>query len=144
MPKAKEESDTEPQKHSKRQRGSQSNPFSTKRRFLQIDDSPVALKGEEGKAVGEIPFWLDSTIVGTIQQRKKDSHVGENIIDNVQILVETMKNCKNKMTTVAQHGGTYSCAEMKLSGSRRDRSGTKSRSRYWAQCTLKSLRECRS
>ena len=55
--------------------------------------------------MSELPFWLDSTIVCTVQQLKQDFRERGSRIGNVQILLGTMANCKNRAIAVAQTGG---------------------------------------
>ena len=51
-----------------------------------------------------LPAWLGNTVVSVMQQLKQDSREKADIVENVQILIEAIKDCKNRLTTVAQAG----------------------------------------
>ena len=67
-------------------------------------DDQTAIRVIEGGTLGDLPGWLGSTIANVIQQLKEASHAKENIVDNVQILLEVIDECKLILTTVAKEG----------------------------------------
>ena len=102
MPEAKGKSDTEPQKQRRGLIDGQRNPISPRRRMLSIGDVPFAIGEVDGKAVSELPAWLGDAILSVIQQLKQDSREKGGSVENVQILIEAIKDCRNRLTTVAQ------------------------------------------
>ena len=54
--------------------------------------------------MSELPVWLGNAVSCVIQQLKQDIREKGNSVENVQILIESIKDCKNKLTTVAHAG----------------------------------------
>ena len=71
-PKAMGESDTESRKKREIVTDGRSNPISPKRRMLSIEDVPLSIRGEGGKAASELPVWLGDAVPSVIQQLKRD------------------------------------------------------------------------
>ena len=72
--------------------------------MLSIEDVPLEIRGEEGKTVIDLPAWLGNEVSSAIQQLKQDSREKGHIVEKVQILIEAIKDCKNRLTTVAHEG----------------------------------------
>ena len=94
IPKAKGESDTESQKQRKSQNCDQSNPIRPNRRKLSIEDVPEAIRAIARRTLSELPGWLGNCIVSFIQQMKETSRAKGHAVDNVQILLEFLDECK--------------------------------------------------
>ena len=94
----------------------------------------VSNKGE----VRELPDWLGNAVLSVIQQLGQDIREKRGSVENVQILIDAIKACKNKLTPLAQAGQN----EDDLGRSRK--SGTSARRRFAKGFISKSLREYRS
>ena len=147
MPKEKEESGTESQKQRRRKIEDQSNPIGPNRRKLSIEDVPEAIRVIDGRTLSELPGWLYNSIVSAIQQLNETSHANGHTVDNVQILLEVIDECKLKLAKVANGGE----GKLQLCTDEREReraragarSGTISVSKYEEEYTTKSLSEYR-
>ena len=100
---AKEESDTESKRQRKILIEGRIIQISPKRRMLPIEDSPLAIR-EEGETASELPAWLGNAVSGVIQQLKQAIREKGDIVENVQILIEAIKDCESRLSELAQEG----------------------------------------
>ena len=65
---------TESQKSRKRQQEGENNPTaSSSRRKLTIEDAPGTLRVLEGELMNELPDWLNTNVISSLQQLKEAS-----------------------------------------------------------------------
>ena len=95
----------ESQKSRRRQHEDKNNPtVSSSRRKLSTDDVPDTLRVIEGRPMNDLPAWLNTNIISAIQQLEEASRGTSRGVDNVQILLNAIAECKLQLITVAHQG----------------------------------------
>ena len=73
---------------------------SSSRMKLSLGDIPDTLGFIEGEITNELSAWLNTDIVIAIQQLKEASHGTSHGVDNVQILLNVIEECKLQLAAV--------------------------------------------